>query len=274
MTSKTFRALALAFVVGFVFTLALPPPQEANAQVSGPTTRTPFLTVTPGATSVQNLTINGTCTGCPTSSPGGSTTQVQFNNAGAFGGDAGFTYVSGTDTGTIGTLVATTGTFTNATVGSQTVCTGNGTGCEAPLNDVEIGSFTATFSVGCTGGGETENDATVQYMRIGDFVTLAITDPSSSILCVTSTATTWEASGTPVPSSLRPINNAVSSPIFAVSDNGATAQAGQFMIGIDGGMDICRQFITGSSTVCTTTSWTASGTKRANSQGSWSYYRR
>ena len=39
---------------------------------------------------LRNLTISGTCTGCGGGggSPGGSTTQVQYNNAGAFGGIA------------------------------------------------------------------------------------------------------------------------------------------------------------------------------------------
>ena len=40
--------------------------------------------------------------------PGGADTQVQFNDGGAFGGDAGFTYVKGTDTLTLGNLVLTT----------------------------------------------------------------------------------------------------------------------------------------------------------------------
>lgn len=40
--------------------------------------------------------------------PGGSTTQVQFNDAGAFAGDAGFTYDKTTDTATIGSLNLTT----------------------------------------------------------------------------------------------------------------------------------------------------------------------
>ena len=41
-------------------------------------------------------------------SPGGSTTQVQFNDAGAFGGDAGFTYAKATDNmyvGSSGTIL-------------------------------------------------------------------------------------------------------------------------------------------------------------------------
>lgn len=39
--------------------------------------------------------------------PGGLNTQVQYNNAGAFGGDSGFTYVSGTQTASIANLSLT-----------------------------------------------------------------------------------------------------------------------------------------------------------------------
>jgi len=48
-----------------------------------------------------------------TGTPGGANTQIQFNNAGAFGGDAGLTYVAGTDTLTItGGLIVDTDTLT------------------------------------------------------------------------------------------------------------------------------------------------------------------
>jgi hypothetical protein len=66
MTKRICLTLLGAFSLGFVLTFAFPPPKEANAQVFGPTTRTTQLTVTPGPTTVENLTINGTCTGCPT----------------------------------------------------------------------------------------------------------------------------------------------------------------------------------------------------------------
>lgn len=52
----------------------------------------PFIVTNAGDTSVHNLTINGTCIGC-NSSPAGANTQVQFNNAGVFGGNANFTFV-------------------------------------------------------------------------------------------------------------------------------------------------------------------------------------
>jgi len=43
----------------------------------------------------------------PASAPAGSNTQVQFNDSGAFGGDAGFTYDKTTDTATLGNLSLT-----------------------------------------------------------------------------------------------------------------------------------------------------------------------
>lgn len=52
---------------------------------------------------------NGVLTGGNSSAatPSGSDTQVQFNDSGAFGGDAGFVYNKTTDTATLGTLSLT-----------------------------------------------------------------------------------------------------------------------------------------------------------------------
>jgi hypothetical protein len=52
--------------------------------------------------------------------PGGSTTQVQFNNAGAFGGDAGMTYVAGTDSLTVAGEITTPSQRLSSTVGRRT----------------------------------------------------------------------------------------------------------------------------------------------------------
>ena len=54
--------------------------------------------------------------------PGGSTTQVQFNDAGAFGGDSDFTYNSTTNTLTVPNITATNLTVTGA--GSTTITAG------------------------------------------------------------------------------------------------------------------------------------------------------
>ena len=54
--------------------------------------------------------------------PGGSTTQVQFNNAGAFGGDSDFTYNSTTNTLTVPNITATNLNVTGS--GSTTISAG------------------------------------------------------------------------------------------------------------------------------------------------------
>lgn len=133
MTSKTFRALFLAFAVGFVFTLALPPPQEASAQVSGPTIRTPQLTVTPGNTSVQNLTVNGTCTGCVTS-------PLAVANGGT-----GTT----TSTGTGSVVLSASPAFTGApTFGGRLLATGGGT--DSGMDGTDYTGFSPALTTACT----------------------------------------------------------------------------------------------------------------------------
>ena len=82
----------------------------------GPTTRLNEISDVDAdnATSGQVLSYDGsrwvpiTISVPPTTTPGGSTTQVQFNDGGAFGGDAGFTYAKATDNmyvGSSGTIL-------------------------------------------------------------------------------------------------------------------------------------------------------------------------
>jgi hypothetical protein len=63
-------------------------------------------------------------------SPGGSNTQVQFNNAGTFGGDAAFTFVNGTGTATMSLGVASTTSaalklYNSASANSVSLASGN-----------------------------------------------------------------------------------------------------------------------------------------------------
>jgi len=63
-------------------------------------------------------------------SPGGSNTQVQFNNAGAFGGDAAFTFVNGTGTATLTLGVASTTSaalklYNSSSANSVSIASGN-----------------------------------------------------------------------------------------------------------------------------------------------------
>jgi hypothetical protein len=65
-------------------------------------------------------------------SPGGSNTQIQFNNAGTFGGDAAFTFVNGTGTATATLGVASTTSaalkiYNSASAYSVTIASGNNT---------------------------------------------------------------------------------------------------------------------------------------------------
>lgn len=61
------------------------------------------------------LRADGSFAAPPTTAPAGATTQVQFNNAGAFGGASTFTYASGTDTLSVGFL--NSAIFTSSAVG-------------------------------------------------------------------------------------------------------------------------------------------------------------
>jgi hypothetical protein len=63
-------------------------------------------------------------------SPGGSNTQIQFNNAGTFGGDAAFTFVNGTGTATMTLGVASTTSgvaklYNSASANAITIASGN-----------------------------------------------------------------------------------------------------------------------------------------------------
>ena len=63
-------------------------------------------------------------------SPGGSNTQIQFNDAGAFGGDAAFTFVNGTGTATMSLGVASTTSaalklYNSSSANAVTVASGN-----------------------------------------------------------------------------------------------------------------------------------------------------
>ena len=91
---------------------------------------------TDGAGTLSFTTVSGG------GSPGGATTQVQFNNAGAFAGDAGLTYNSTTDTLTGVNLTGTTVTTTNLVSGGVTYPTADGTAGQILSTD---GSGTLSF---------------------------------------------------------------------------------------------------------------------------------
>lgn len=113
----------------------------------------PGLVPASGGGTTNFLRADGTFAAPPSGAPASPSTSVQFNNAGAFGGSANFTYVTGTNTFTVGPAGATTtietlaptgatvaGTLrllsknasaTNGAGGGITLTTGNGQGTGA-----------------------------------------------------------------------------------------------------------------------------------------------
>jgi hypothetical protein len=85
-------------------------------------------------------------------SPGGSNTQIQFNNAGAFGGDAAFTFVNGTGTATVQLGVASTTSaalkiYNSASAYGVTIASGNNTAAwtmTLPVDDGTNGQLLQT----------------------------------------------------------------------------------------------------------------------------------
>ena len=96
----------------------------------------------------------------PAVTPASPTTSVQFNNGGAFGGSANFTYVTGTNTFTVGPAGATTTIETLAPTGSTVAGTLRFLGKNASATNGNGGSFLFTpgnaLGTG-TGGGVTFN---------------------------------------------------------------------------------------------------------------------
>jgi len=145
-----------------------------NKTLTAPTLTTPnittALTLTGAAgTSGQALTSQGSGVApiwtTISATPGGSTTQLQYNNASAFGGISGVTTdgtritasttigVGGATPSTSGSGITFPATFSNSTNANT-------------LDDYEEGTFTLTLS-GCT----TAPTATCYYTKIGNQVT-------------------------------------------------------------------------------------------------------
>lgn len=101
------------------------------------------------------LRADGSFAAPPTTAPAGSTTQIQFNNAGVFGASANFTYSTGTNTFTVGPAGVTTIIETLAPTGSTTAGILQLRGKNASATNGNGGSFqfTAGTALGTGNGG-------------------------------------------------------------------------------------------------------------------------
>ena len=146
--------------------------------------------------------------------PGGSDTHVQFNDGGAFGGDAGFTYNKTTDSATLtGDLAVNGGDITTsastlnigASVTTTTVNGGSGsTGCTATDGSFACSAdITAGGDLGINGGdisttsagfGIANSNATT--IDIGNAATTVRLNGGSASTGCTATNGDWACSGT------------------------------------------------------------------------------
>lgn len=100
-------------------------------------------------------------------SPGGADTQVQFNDGGAFGGDAGLTYNKTTDALTLAGLLDLSG----AAAGQVKFPASQNASSDAnTLDDYEEGSWTPTITGSGGGSGQVYAVQSGFYIKIGRFV--------------------------------------------------------------------------------------------------------
>lgn len=119
--------------------------------------------------------------------PGGSTTEVQFRDGGAFGGDAEFTYDKTANTLTVGNIAAQTTTFNLANSAATTINFGGA------ATAVEIGSATGTTSVNnslTVDGNTTLGNASTDTTTVAGSLAVNGTAASSTNK-ITSTQTTF-----------------------------------------------------------------------------------
>lgn len=121
--------------------------------------------------------------GITPSSPGGSDTQVQFNDGGSFGGDSGFTYNKTTDSATLAGSIAlnssaaSTGAVKLAGTGNQAqVVWRPGSDDHNIVATSDSGTGQITFGAATIGKGVLQGDDEASLGAGGDFILRAMTD--------------------------------------------------------------------------------------------------
>lgn len=134
------------------------------------------IVVTNGTLSISGTTATITISGGGGGSPGGSTTQVQYNDTGAFAGAAGFTF-NGTSTVTLGVAGTSVGAvaFKNATSGTITLQPVTGA-----LGTVTLSLPAATDTLVGIAATQTLTNKTLTTPTIGDFTNATHTHANSA----------------------------------------------------------------------------------------------
>jgi len=263
-----------------------------SAQISAPPVYSPKLGIGGAPPTANgdlrvygNFRLDGTCTGCPTTAPAGSDTQVQFNNAGAFGGDAGLTYNSTTDALSVTGSVSVAGSALSPPGGSNTqvqfnnsgvlggdagltynsatdaLTAGSFVGSGSSLTSLPEtnGSFTVTFADGCT----VDHVYTFTYRKVGNIVSLQWGNGSPNV-CVGDSISYDTNSLAPVPSEIRPTTNNVRTAALVVTDN-SVAHMGYMQILTSGNIIMSRCIAQGGAATgnfaCSNSLWTTANNR-------------
>jgi hypothetical protein len=119
-----------------------------------------------------NLTWTAGGGGGGNGSPGGSNTEVQFNNAGEFGGDAGFTYNSTTNQLHVTGNILSVNYVASGNVNATNVI-GNFTGDGSNISNINAANITGNIVFATTAGTVTTN-AQPNITSVGTLTTLAV----------------------------------------------------------------------------------------------------
>lgn len=211
-----------------------------------------------GSLGTTTTLLHGNAAGAPTFGAVILTTDVTGTLPVANGG-TGTTTSTGTGSAVLSASPAFTGT---PTISGQNICRADGTNCPAVTGTT--GSFTASFTVACT----TSLSRVFRYAIIGSVVT--ITAASTNTGTCTSDSASFSTASAVAPVAIRPSSGFVESPLIKAENNGVQVDA-TIIISSNGSMSyaICNNL----NSSCSSTSWTASGTKAAgvNAGSSWSY---
>lgn len=173
-------------------------------------TRIPYLRVLNDAEVLGDLTVTGTCTGCGGGTPAGADGNIQYNNGGAFGGEAALNYDDTADELTLVHL-ETTG---DVVVGDDIGITGDITASGVNITPAQGSSvLTAQNFSGCTNG---TGNLDLYYQKSGTWVTLYI-----EIDCTANAASF--APGAIIPAAIRPTTGTLFGlPIIAIGTSAAS----------------------------------------------------